>query len=87
MRTRTHPAPEATVEPIRATRKALAALVDEDRLEDARPLARFILSEVAALDREGYTRPVRATDLELCERILTGRQRPRSIPLSPVAPV
>lgn len=87
MRTRTEPAPAATVEPIRSTRKALADLVEAGRLEDARPLARFVLQEVAALERAGFTRPVRATDLDLCRRVLDGRQAGRPVWMSPVAPV
>jgi hypothetical protein len=86
MPTRTHPGPAAAVEPIRATRKALADLVDASRVQEARPLARFLLREVEALEQAGYARPVRATDLELCARILDGRERPRTVPLSPVAP-
>src|SRR6187402_2988915 len=63
MRTRTSPAPAATIEPIRSTRKALAELVEAGRFDEARPLARFVLQEVAALGRAGFTRPVRAGDL------------------------
>jgi hypothetical protein len=86
MRPRTHPAPAAVVEPIRATRKALADLIEASRLEDARPLARFILREVEALERAGYPRPVRSSDLDLCARVLDGGERVRAVPLSPVAP-
>ena len=86
MRVRTHPAPAATVEPIRATRKALMELIEASRLEEARPLARFLLREVAALERAGYTRPVRASDLGLFARVLDGEERARVLPLSPVAP-
>ena len=86
MATRTLRAPAEAAEPIRSTRKALAALVDGHRLEDARPLARFILQEVAALEREGFAAPVRAADLDLCTRILDGRQSAGAIPLSPVTP-
>jgi len=86
MRTRTSPAPAATIEPIRSTRKALAELVEAGRFDEARPLARFVLQEVAALERAGFTRPVRAGDLDLCRRILEGRQGVRA-ELSPVAPV
>jgi hypothetical protein len=86
MRIRTHPAPVATVEPIRATRKALADLIEAARLEEACPLARFLLREVQALERAGYTRPVRASDLGLFARILDSRERARAIPVSPAAP-
>jgi hypothetical protein len=86
MRTRTRPAPAATIEPIRSTRKALADLVEAGRLDEARPLARFVLQEVASLDRAGFTRPVRAADLDLCRRILEGREGMKAV-LSPVAPV
>jgi hypothetical protein len=83
---RTHPAPAATVEPIRSARKALVDLVEAGRLDEAQPLARFVLKEVAALERGGFTRPVRAGDLDLCRRILEGRQAMRP-GVSPVAPV
>ena len=86
MRARVHPAPAATVEPIRATRKALADLIDASRFEEAGPLARFLLREVEALERAGYTRPVRASDLGLCGRILDGQARARVTPPLPVAP-
>lgn len=86
MRLRALPAPAAVVEPIRATRKALVDLVEASRLDDARPLARFILREVETLQREGYTRPVRSSDLELCARILDGRERARVVRPSPGAP-
>jgi hypothetical protein len=86
MRTRSRPAPAATVEPIRATRKAIADLVEKGWFEEAVPLARFILHEVDALDRAGFARPVRAIDLDLCARIV-GRRLPAPAPqLSPVAP-
>jgi hypothetical protein len=86
MRTRMLPAPAATVEPIRATRKAFAELVENGRFEDAVPLARFILHEVAALERAGFTRPVRVIDMDQCARILEGRLRAPARQLSPVAP-
>jgi hypothetical protein len=86
MRTRTHPAPAATVEPIRASRKALAELVEKGWLEEAMPLARFILHEVDALDRAGFARPVRAIDLDLCTRIVGGLLPAPALRLSPVAP-
>jgi hypothetical protein len=86
MRARTHPAPAATVEPIRSTRKALVDLVEAGRLDEAQPLARFVLQEVGALERAGFTRPVRASDLDLCRRILEGGQATRT-GVSPVAPV
>ena len=86
MRAPTHPAPAAAVAPIRATRRALADLVEAGRLDEARPLARFVLQEVGALERAGFTRPVRAGDLDLCRRIVEGRQAVRT-PSSPVAPV
>jgi hypothetical protein len=86
MRTRTHPGPAATIEPIRSTRKALADLVEAGRLDEARPLARFVLQEVASLEREGFTCPVRAGDLDLCRRILEGRRAVEGV-RSPVAPV
>jgi hypothetical protein len=85
MRLRTHPAPAAKVEPIRETRRVLADLIEASRLEEARPLARFLLREVEALERAGYTRPVRASDIGLCARILDGQERARVIPLSPSA--
>ena len=84
MRTRTQPAPAADVEPIRATRQALADLVESGRLDEARPLARFVLEEVEELEQMGYTRPVRAIDLDLCRRLL-GRLAARTV--SPGAPV
>jgi hypothetical protein len=87
MRTRAQPAPAATIEPIRATRKALADLVEAGRLDEARPLARFVLQEVASIERAGFTRPVRAGDLDLCRHILEGRRAVEAAVLSPVAPV
>jgi hypothetical protein len=86
MRTRTLPAPAAVVEPIRATRKALAGLVEDGRSEEAVPLAQFILDEVAALERDGFARPVRAIDLDLCSRIVAGQLRAPALGLSPAAP-
>jgi hypothetical protein len=86
MRTRTHPAPAATVEPVRAARKALAELVEKGRIEEAVPLAWFILHEVGELERAGFTRPVRTLDLDLCARILEGRPSAPVLRLSPVAP-
>lgn len=86
MRTRTKQGPAAAVTPIRSTRMAFAELVDAGRLQEARPLAQFILREVAALEQDGYASPVRASDLEACTRVVEGRERRRVLPLSPVAP-
>lgn len=86
MRLRGLPAPASVVEPIRATRKALADLIEASRLDEARPLARYVLREVETLRREGYTSPVRSSDLDLCARILDGREHVRAVRLSPVAP-
>jgi hypothetical protein len=84
MRTRRNPAPAATLATIRATRKALADLVESGRLEEARPLARLILQEVAALERAGFTRPVRATDLDLCRRVVDRRPGARTLSMAQV---
>ncbi len=81
MRKRTHPAPAATADPIRATRKALAELIEASRFDEARPLARVLLREVDALERAGYTRPVRASDLGLFTRIVDGQERTPVVPL------
>ncbi|MET0554702.1 MAG: hypothetical protein ABW221_16800 [Vicinamibacteria bacterium] len=86
MGTRSRQAPAATVEPIRATRKALAELVEASRLEEALPLARFVLREVEALERAGFTRPVRSSDLALCHWVVENSERARAVLLSPLAP-